>query len=184
MGQHFCKYRAADTRRHWCALRAKRQKFFLLEAASYCENDADQGSFLSTWGITEVQTPLTVRANISSSGVCFFFLSSLNKKKAGKNKKNDPYNPVFLLLWLQKDLKWAGLKNLFPDAPMAFVLRKGKVLLKHLFLLTVTSSQCIVSLQECPLVLFPRAPASFLCPALRRSGFSDGRTGAVHDLSK
>lgn len=70
----------------------------MLEAASCCENDADQGSFLSTWVITEVQTPLTVRANISSSGVWWFFLSCLNKKKAGKNTKNDPYNPVFLLL--------------------------------------------------------------------------------------
>lgn len=65
-----------------------------------------------------------------------------------------------------------------------FVLKVQKLLLKHLFLLTVASSQCIVSLQECPLVLFPRDPPGFLCPALHRSGFSDAGTGAVHDLSK
>lgn len=67
---------------------------------------------------------------------------------------------------------------------MSFVLKIQKLLLKHDFLLTVAPSQCIVSLRECALVLFPRDPPGFLCPALHRSGFNDARTGAVHDLSK
>ena len=67
---------------------------------------------------------------------------------------------------------------------MSFVLKIRKLILKHRFLLTVASSQCIVSLRECALVLFPRDPPGFLCLALHCSGFGDARTGAVHDLSK
>lgn len=62
--------------------------------------------------------------------------------------------------------------------------KNTKTSVKHDFLLTVAPCQFIVSLWECALVLFPRDPPSFLCPALHHSGFSDARTGAVHDLSK